>query len=80
MGNALIAGAGQLQAFGLGILVIAIIVIGMRLVGQGPKGFASGLMEAAGVLLAAFLIMRPNDAMKLFSGMVGGIQIPVMPS
>jgi hypothetical protein len=78
--QSLLQAAGTAQLIGIAILIIMIIVVGCRIAGQGPKGFASGLMEVAGMFVAGMLIFNPTGVLITLGGFTGGIHKPTMPA
>jgi hypothetical protein len=80
MDTALINNAKTVQLIGLAILAIMVIILGARIAGTGSRGFSSLIMEIAGLLVAVWIIARPNDVTGLLLKSVGGIQTPAMPS
>lgn len=80
MDTAIINNAKTVQLIGMAILAIMVIVLGARIAGTGSRGFSSLLMEIAGLLVAVWIIARPNDVTGLLLKSVGGIQTPAVPS
>lgn len=80
MGTTLISGAREIQLIALAVIVIMAIIVGARIAGHGPKGFASGLMEVVSILIGLWIVVRPNDVLSMLLRLVGGIQTPTMPS
>jgi hypothetical protein len=80
MDTALINNAKTIQLIGLAILAIMVIILGARIAGTGSRGFSSLIMEIAGLLVAVWIIARPNDVTGILLKSVGGIQAPAMPA
>jgi len=80
MDTAIVNIGGTVQLVGLAILVVITLILGARIAGQGAKGFASLILEVAGLLVALWFIARPNDVLTLLLHAVGGIQAPHLPS
>lgn len=80
MDSALISNARTVQLIGLAILAIMVIILGARIAGTGSRGFSSLIMEIAGLLVAVWIIARPNDVTGLLLRSVGGVQVPAIPS
>lgn len=76
MDSAILANARTIQLIGLAIIVIVALILGARVAGMGAKGFASLLMEFAGLLVAVWIIARPNDVTGILTRSVGGVQSP----
>jgi len=79
MAPAIISGAGTMQLIGLALIVVMVMVLGYKIATGGAKGFAFALAEIAGLLVALWLIARPNDAITLLLTAVGGVQAPTLP-
>lgn len=67
---------GTVQAIALAIGLILVIVLGARIFGMGPKGFSSLLYEGGALLIAFYIVARPNDVAQIFLKGVGGVQAP----
>lgn len=80
MDQAIVNISSTVQMIGLAVLVIMVLVLGARIAGSGPKGFASAILEVGGLLLALWFIARPNDVLTLLLRAVGGVQTPTLPS
>lgn len=76
MDTSIVNTAGTVQLIGLAIILIMVIVIGARVAGLGAKGFASLIGEVAGLLVALWIVARPNDATGILIRAVGGVQTP----
>lgn len=76
MDASIVSLGGQIQAIALAIGLILVIVLGARIFGLGPKGFVSLLTEGGAMLIAFYIIARPNDVAQIFIRGVGGIQAP----
>jgi hypothetical protein len=80
METAIVNISGTVQLIGLAVLLVIVLVLGARIAGSGPKGFASAIIEVGAVLVALWFIARPNDVLNLLLRAVGGIQAPTLPS
>jgi hypothetical protein len=65
---------GTIQLIGLAVVAIMILVLGARVAGQGPRGFSSLLIELGTLLVAVYILARPNDVGTLLLHGVGGVQ------
>lgn len=79
MDQSIVALAGTLQMIGLAVVAIVGIMLGLRVIGTGAKGFGSLIMEIGGLLFGLWFIARPNDAIGILLKAVGGIQAPTLP-
>ncbi len=68
--------ARPMQLAALAVLLIMIILLGMKIMGQGSRGFSSAILEVGVLLIAAWIIIRPNDAAGMLTKAVGGVQTP----
>lgn len=80
MDGAIVQAAGTVQLIGLAVILIMVIILGARILGQGAKGFASLFAEIGGLLVAIWIVARPNDVIHMLLGFVGGIQHPTAPA
>ena len=80
MDTAIVNISSTVQLIGLAVLVVLVLVLGARIAGSGPKGFASAILEVGAFLVALWFIARPNDVLHLLLTAVGGIQAPTLPS
>jgi hypothetical protein len=78
--DSLLKAADTAQLCGIVIILILIVVVGCRIAGQGPKGFASGLMEVAALFVACMLVLNPSGVLTTLGGFTGGIHKPTMPA
>lgn len=79
MDTTVIALGGTLQLIAIAALGVSVLMLGLRILGQGPKGTGALYGEVITLLIAAFVIFRPNDALGLLTKTVGGIQTLSMP-
>lgn len=79
MDTAIVGGARSIQLIVLAILLVVAIVMGAKMALQGQRGFALVLPEVAIMLVALWVVARPNDLITLLLGLVGGIQTPTLP-
>lgn len=79
MDTGIISIAGTIQLIALALGIVMVLVLGARIFSMGPRGFASLIGELGALLVAVYIIIRPNDVMGLLIKSAGGIQTPVMP-
>lgn len=74
MDSAIIGMGGTVQLVGLALVALMVIILGMRIVGSGARGFASLLGEVGALLIALYIVARPNDVTSMLLKAVGGVQ------
>lgn len=76
MDTTLVNLAPALQLIGLAVCVVMAIVIGVRVLATGARGFAQAIPEVVGLLVGLWVVARPNDLLGLLLKAVGGVQAP----
>jgi hypothetical protein len=67
------------QLVGMGILAIMLIGTGLSIATGGARGFAGAIASIAGLIIAFWMVARPNDAASLILGFLGGFQPVSLP-
>lgn len=79
MDTAIVSAGGTVQLIGLAVLLVIVIVMGAKVATGGSRGFSEVLVSVAAILVALYMIARPNDVITLMLRFVGGVQTPTLP-